>query len=106
MASKPLLNRSFFGSFGITFSSEACVDCADFHAFPKLICSLSIGVDMLRAKTLNRKVVILTIAGTLVFGLGLSGLFPMIVVKVGSVLFGSGLIGLGIASIRSQSESS
>ncbi len=57
-------------------------------------------VDMLRAKTLNRSVVILTIAGTLVFGLGLSGGFPMIVVKTGSVLFGSGLIGLGIATIR------
>ena len=44
---------------------------------------------------------------SLIFGIfGLIGLFPMIVVKVGSVLFGSGLIGLGIASIRSQSESS
>jgi hypothetical protein len=59
-------------------------------------------VDMLRAKTLNRPVVVLTIAGTLVFGFGLSGFFPMIVVKVGSVLFGCGLIGLGIAVIRLQ----
>ena len=57
-------------------------------------------VDMLRAKTLNYPAVVLTIVGTLVFGLGLSGLFPMIVVKIGSVLFGSGLIGLGIAVIR------
>jgi hypothetical protein len=57
-------------------------------------------VDMLRAKTLDRPAVVLTIVGTLVFGLGLSGLFPMIVVKAGSVLFGSGLIGLGIAVIR------
>lgn len=59
-------------------------------------------VDMLRARTLNRQVVILTIVGTLVFGLGLSGMFHMIVVKVGSVLFGSGLIGLGIAVINKQ----
>lgn len=61
-------------------------------------------VDLLRAKTLNRWVVILTIVGTLVFGLGLSGFFPMIVVKVGSVLFGCGLIGLGIAVIKKQDQ--
>jgi hypothetical protein len=58
--------------------------------------------DLLRAKTVNRYAVVLTIVGTLVFGLGLSGLFPMIVVKVGSVLFGSGLIGLGIVVINKQ----
>lgn len=37
----------------------------------------------------------LTIAGTVVFGLGLSGLFPMIVVRAGSVIFGAALIALG-----------
>ena len=56
--------------------------------------------DMLRAKTINRPAIVLTMVGTLVFGLGLSGLFPMLVVKTGSVLFGSGLIGMGIAVIK------
>jgi len=59
-------------------------------------------IDLLRAKTLNHQAVVLTIIGTFVFGLGLSGLFPMIVVKAGSVLFGAGLVGLGIAAIRKQ----
>jgi len=40
---------------------------------------------------------LLTIVGTIVFGMGLSGLLPMIVVRIGSVLFGAGLIWLGIS---------
>ncbi len=61
---------------------------------------LLLGVDLLRTKTVNHHAVKLTIAGTLVFGLGLSGYFPMIVVKIGSILFGSGLVALGISAIR------
>lgn len=61
---------------------------------------LLLGADLLRARTVNHYAVILTMIGTLVFGLGLSGIFPMIVVKTGSILFGSGLLALGISVIR------
>ena len=56
--------------------------------------------DILQARSLNRPAVLLTLASTLVFGIGLSGLFPMIIVQTGPVLFGGGLIGLGITTIR------
>ncbi len=52
--------------------------------------------DMLNAKTSNRRALQLTVAGTVVFGIGLSGFLPMIVVQLGSILFGSGLVYLGI----------
>lgn len=55
-------------------------------------------VDMLRTKTVNRSVLILTMLGTLIFGIGLSGFFPMIVVQVGSIMFGLGLVSLGVSS--------
>ena len=54
-------------------------------------------VDMLKANTLNHYSLMLTIAGTLVFGIGLSGFLPMIVVQTGSVIFGAGLVSPGIA---------
>ena len=38
----------------------------------------------------------LTIVGTLVFGAGLSGFFPMFVVRLGSVVYGAGLAWLGV----------
>lgn len=38
----------------------------------------------------------LTIVGTVIFGAGLSGLFPMIVVRIGAVVFGAGLAALGL----------
>ena len=46
----------------------------------------------------------LTIVGTVVFGIGLSGLTPMIVVRVGSVIYGCGLISLGFSLARRRSE--
>ena len=52
-------------------------------------------IDMLKAKTLNCYSLQLTIAGTLVFGIGLGGFLPMIVVQVGSIIFGAGLVSLG-----------
>ena len=39
--------------------------------------------------------------GTLVFGVGLSGFVPMIVVRVGAILFGAGLIWTGL-SLRAR----
>lgn len=56
--------------------------------------------DLLRAGTINRTALLLTMVGTLVFGIGLSGLLPMIVVQVGSILFGLGLLSLGLTSYR------
>jgi len=43
------------------------------------------------------------IAGTIVFGIGLSGILPMIVVRTGSVIFGAGLVWLGV-SLRKRSS--
>ena len=41
------------------------------------------------------------IAGTIVFGIGLSGLVPMMVVRTGSVIFWAGLAWLGV-SLRQE----
>ena len=60
--------------------------------------------DLLIANTLNRYIVVLTMVGTFVFGMGLSGMYPMIIVKVGSVLFGGGLLSMGVAVIMMESE--
>ena len=57
-------------------------------------------IDMLKAKTVGRYSLQLTIVGTLVFGIGLSGFLPMIVVQVGSILFGAGLVSLGISAMK------
>ena len=40
---------------------------------------------------------LLTLLGTAVFGAGLSGMLPMIVVRVGALLFGAGLVWLGVS---------
>lgn len=44
----------------------------------------------------------LMVFGTIVFGAGLSGIFPMIIVQVGSVLYGASLIAVGVDLIRSR----
>lgn len=62
--------------------------------------------DLLKSGKLNRYAVGLTMVGTLAFGIGLSGFLPMIVVQTGSVLFGLGLISLGIASYCDRGEAS
>ncbi|MDX1548843.1 MAG: hypothetical protein R3247_17725, partial [Rhodothermales bacterium] len=54
-------------------------------------------LDVARAKTLPPGSAWLTIAGVVVFGAGLSGFLPMLVVQVGSVLFALGLAWMGLA---------
>lgn len=56
--------------------------------------------DIMRAKSISLPATGVTLIGTLVFGAGLSGFFPMIIVQAGSVLFGCGLVLLGLAVIR------
>ena len=58
-------------------------------------------LDIARAKTLPPGAAWLTIAGVVVFGAGLSGFLPMIVVRLGSVIFAMGLVWLGLALWRS-----
>lgn len=53
--------------------------------------------DIARAKSLPPGSAWLTIVGVAVFGAGLSGFLPMIVVQVGSVIFAGGLIWLGVS---------
>lgn len=57
--------------------------------------------ELHRTNTVSKGAAFLTIAGTVVFAIGLSGLPPMIVVRIGAVLFGAGLIWLGM-SLRAQ----
>jgi hypothetical protein len=56
--------------------------------------------DIIRAKSLNTACAGLTLLGTVVFGLGLSGFLPMLIVQTGSVLFGAGLICMGLTIMR------
>jgi len=59
--------------------------------------------ELMRTKTISKTAGWLTIFGTVIFGFGLSGLAPMIVVRIGSVVFGAGLIALGLSLIRKRS---
>lgn len=45
----------------------------------------------------------LTMLGTVVFAAGLSGMFPMLVVKAGATIFGAGLVWLGLILQRPAS---
>lgn len=54
-------------------------------------------MDIIRVKTLPAGSAWLTIGGVIIFGAGLSGFFPMIVVQTGAVIFALGLIWLGMA---------
>ncbi|MDC1287326.1 hypothetical protein N8198_05525 [Gammaproteobacteria bacterium] len=58
--------------------------------------------DIIRAKSLPAGAAWLTICGVIIFGAGLSGFFPMLVVKVGAVLFALGLVWLGLSLWRYQ----
>jgi len=62
--------------------------------------------DIIRAKSLSTACAGLTLLGAVVFGIGLSGFLPMIIVQVGSVLFGAGLICMGLTIIRSRQVNS
>ena len=57
-----------------------------------------------RQNTVPKPASIATIFGTLVFGAGLSGYMPMIVVRVGAVLFAVGLVLLGWSLWKGQSR--
>ncbi|MEH6470917.1 MAG: hypothetical protein V7752_06660 [Halopseudomonas sp.] len=56
--------------------------------------------DVIKAKTFDNGPAILTLAGTLIFGTGLSGMVSMILVQVGAVVFGAGLVWFGWALIK------
>lgn len=66
-----------------------------------LLCS-----DIIRAGSLPSGSAWLTILGVVVFGAGLSGFLPMVVVQVGSVIFAAGLIWLGLSLWRATPLSS
>ncbi|MCH9729297.1 MAG: hypothetical protein K0U84_06405 [Actinomycetia bacterium] len=53
-----------------------------------------------RKSTVDPGAAFVTILGTIVFGIGLSGLAPMVVVRVGAVIFGAGLVWLGVSLFR------
>lgn len=56
--------------------------------------------ELLRTRATSRGAGLTTIAGTVVFVAGLSGFLPMTVVKAGAVLFGGGLVWLGVDLYR------
>ncbi len=62
-------------------------------------------VDLLRSGQLERGAPVLMIVGVTIFSAGLSGFFPMIVVQVGSVVFGIATMWLGIRLIKSTGAS-
>ena len=53
--------------------------------------------DMLRAKSLPSLGIKVLIFGTIIFSIGLSGILPMLVVRIGSVIFGLGLMLVSIS---------
>ena len=53
-------------------------------------------------RAVQRSASLLTVVGTVVFGVGLSGHFPMIVVRIGSIIFGAGLVWLGLCLLNSN----
>lgn len=57
-------------------------------------------IALTKAGILSRPWSAIVVVGTLLFGLGLSGLFPMLVVRVGATLFAVGLIGLSSALLK------
>jgi hypothetical protein len=56
--------------------------------------------ELLRKSSVDPYSAIVTIIGTIVFAAGLSGVLPMLVVRIGSVIFGLGLVMLGIGLMR------
>jgi hypothetical protein len=53
--------------------------------------------QLYRTNAVVKGAALLTIVGTIVFTIGLSGMFPMIVVRVGAVVFGAALAWLGMS---------
>jgi len=63
-------------------------------------------VDLLRSKLLGPAAPTLMIVGVLVFGAGLSGFFPMLVVQIGAILFGVATAWLGYLLLEAASGQS
>lgn len=61
------------------------------------------GWELLRTNAVSKSAAALTILGTIVFGIGLSGQVPMLVVRVGAVVYGGGLVWLGVDLWRGRS---
>jgi hypothetical protein len=60
------------------------------------------GWQLHSTRTVDRTAALTMIVGTFVFAVGLSGLLPMIVVRVGAVIFGAGLVLLGASLWRTS----
>ena len=58
--------------------------------------------ELYRTNAVARGASLLTLVGTFIFGAGLSGIFPMFVVRAGSVVFGAGLVWLGISLVKAR----
>ena len=66
-----------------------------------LVGYLLFSYELMKTECVSKRSAILLMLGTLVFGIGLSGLFPIAIVRIGSILFGAGLIYTGL-SLRSR----
>ena len=62
--------------------------------------------ELRKLKCISPPSAIALMAGTVVFGAGLSGFMPMIVVKIGAVLFGLGLVWTGLSLYRNSMQGS
>lgn len=60
--------------------------------------------ELRRLKCISAHSAIALMTGTVVFGAGLSGFMPMIVVQVGAVLFGLGLAWTGLSLYRNSAQ--
>lgn len=58
--------------------------------------------ELRKVNCVSPRSAIVLMTGTLVFGAGLSGFMPMIVVKIGAALFGLGLIWTGLSLYRNS----
>lgn len=58
------------------------------------------GWQLYATSAVERPAAVVMILGTVVFAIGLSGLLPMLVVRIGSVIFGAGLTMLGMSLWR------
>lgn len=53
--------------------------------------------ELYRTQAVASGAALLTLVGTVVFGIGLSGMVPMMVVRIGAVIYGAGLGWLGLS---------
>ena len=60
--------------------------------------------ELRKLHCVSQQSAIALMVGTIVFGAGLSGFMPMIVVKIGAVIFGLGLIWTGLSLFRNARQ--